>query len=468
MLALDDGNTISGGNLQIDGKSILNVTANNFTVNNLFMDDSTINALNGSTSVNYINNDFIIGPNGANFNVDFNGDTKESDQFNVKNNYIGYGPITIDNYNILGAPVDTRIDFPVFTGGNFGSTVFTAIDKEVNTPIYKYKLVSSGGGVYSPIRQELNPSANRGVQTTEAVFLNNLLVTNLIFEHVYIDSEELTYLRNHRDGDVFYAPYQQTDNQEGSIWYKPYVSYDRFSLTNNDTIYNTAYGSIIGFDFPTEQLNKDWKFLPTAFIAYQGARQSADYNTYYQNGGMGGFMGTFFKGESISSIMAYAGGYGNEMQYDGYNDQTGNWYAGCAAISAYNFHPRKNIIIQPILWGAYNIVGKQNWTADYGSVPMSTGYLNGLAIVPGINAFYGFDTWSVYSTVSYLFTINDHVKGAAGPVHVEDGRLEYGFLQYGVGFIKKFKDRFLAYGQVTIRNGGLTGIAFWGGLSYRF
>lgn len=469
VISTDEGTNITGGNLLLDGKSILNITDNNFSVNNLLMDDSTINALNGNTMTNYISNDFIVGPDGAKFNIDFNADNRTSDKFEVGRNFNTRGAITVDNYAVYGTPTDTRIDFDVFTGGNIDNVVFTAIDKEVQTPIYMYKLISAGSGVYSLIRQAFNPSIERGVQTHEAVFLNNLLVTNLIFEHVYIDSEEMSNLRNNYDmGDLEYAPFQQFDNQNGSVWYKPYISYDRFSLNNNNMIYNTAYGAILGFDFPTEQINEEWKFLPTTFIAYQGARQSADYNNYYQNGGMGGIMGTFFHGESISSFMAYGGGYGNEMNYDGYRDETGNWYAGCAAISAYNFHPKKNIIIQPILWTAYNIVGKNTWTADYGSVPMSTGYLNGLAVVPGINAFYGADTWSVYGTISYLFTINDRVSASAGPVNLQDARLQYGFLQYGVGFIKKIKDRFLAYGQVTIRNGGLTGIAFWGGISYRF
>lgn len=468
-LSTDNGTTITGGDLQLDGKSILNVTDNNFTVNDLLMNDSTINALNGMTMTNYINNNFVLGPEGAHFNIDFDGDTRESDQFVVNGQFVGTGPISVDDYWVAGAPTDVRIDFPVFTGSNVDSVIFTAVDKEVQTPIYNYKLVSAGGGVYSLVRQEFNPSVYRGVQSVESVFLNNLLVTNMIFEHVYIDSEELTYLRSQKDtSNIFYAPYQQTDNQEGSVWYKPYVSYDRFSLTNNNDVYNTAYGSIIGFDFPTEKINDEWEFLPTAFITYQGARQSANGGDFYQNGGMGGFMGTFFHGETISSIMAYAGGYGNEMQYQGYNDTTGNWYAGCAAIAAHNFHPKANIIIQPIVWGAYNILGKQTWTADYGSVPMATGYLNGLAFAPGINAFYGKDDWSVYGTISYLFTVNDHVTASAGAAVLDDATLRYGFLQYGVGFIKKFKDRFLAYGQVTIRNGGLTGVAFWGGLSYRF
>lgn len=466
-LTLNPDSQIRGGNMTINSGSVLNIPDNYFLVNNLNMDGGTINVLNNQTSANYISNNFAVGSGGANFSIDFDGDRKIADQF-VAGNFIGTGTISVDHYNVLGAPTDERIPFPVFAGNNVENINFSATNDIVNTPIYQYNLLSEGAGVYSLNRGGFNPSVNRGAETAEAMFINNIIVTNIIFEHVYIDSEKLNKLGGRNNSNIYYSPFQQVDNEEGSIWYKPYISYDRFSLTNNNMIYNTAYGSILGFDFPTQKINDEWEFLPTAFITYQGAAQSANGNRYYQNGGMGGFMGTVFHGDWISSVLAYGGGYNNEMSGEGYNENTGNWYAGCAAISAYNFHPKKNIIIQPILWTGYNIIGKQNWHSDYGNLNMATGYLNGLVVSPGLNAFYGADTWSIYGTINYLFTINDQVSAYAGDTQLDMAKLNYGFLQYGVGFIKSFKDRLLAYGQVTLRNGGLTGIAFWGGLSYMF
>lgn len=460
--------TIRGGNMTINSGSILNILDNYFLVNNLNMDNGTINTLNGKTDTNFISNNFSVGAGGAHFNIDFDGDRKIADQF-IANNFIGNGTITVDRYNVSGAPVDKRIPFPVFTGNNVENMTFAATNDIVDTPLFRYNLRSEGAGIYSLIRGGQNPSINRGAESAEAMFLNNLNVINMIFEHVYIDSEQYTRMKTQNNmTDNVYMPYQDIRHREGSIWFKPYVTYDRFFLNNNNTVYNTGYGSILGFDLPTQDTKNGGKFLPTAFITYQGARQAAHGDNYYQNGGMGGFMGTYFKGDWISSLLGYGGGYNNEMQGPGYNDNVGNWYAGAAGISAYNFHPKKNIIVQPILWCAYNIIGKQNWTSNYGDVPFATGYLNGLAVSPGINSFYGNEKGSVYATVSYVFTINDHVEASAGPVNIDSTRLKYGFLQYGVGFIRTWKDRFLAYGQVALRQGGFTGIAFWGGLTYRF
>lgn len=467
IFTVNPDSTIRGGNMTINSGSILNIPDNYFLVNNLNMDNGTINTLNGKTDTNFISNNFAVGTGGAHFNIDFDGDRKVADQF-AANNYIGSGTISVDRYNVSGAPTDIRIPFPVFTGTNVENMTFAATNDIVNTPLYKYNLRSEGAGIYSLIRGEENPSINRGAESIEAMFLNNINVINMIFEHVYIDSEQFTYARTHSGKpEAIYMPYQDIRHEKGSVWFKPYVTYDRFSLHNNNMVYNTSYGSILGFDFPTKQLENGGKFLPTAFITYQGARQASNGNNYYQNGGMGGLMGTYFKGDWISSILAYGGGFSNEMQGFGYNDRVGNWYAGAAGITAYNFHPKKNVIIQPMLWTAYNVIGKQNWTSSFGNVPYSTGYLNGLAVSPALNTFYGNEKWSVYGTISYVFTINDHVKSYAGPLAVDSARLRYGFLQYGVGFIRTWKDRCLAYGQVTLRQGGFTGIAFWGGLAYR-
>lgn len=459
--------TIRGGNMTINSGSVLNIPDNYFLVYNLNMDNGTINTLNGTTNTNYISTDFSVGDGGAHFNIDFDADRRIADQI-IANNYIGSGTISVDKYNVSGTPTDTRIPFIVFSGTNVQTMDFAATNDIVNTPLYRYNLRSEGAGRYALIRGQQNPSINRGAESVEAMFLNNINVINMIFEHVYIDSEQFTYARTRSTKpEAIYMPYQDIRHENGSVWFKPYITYDRFSLHNNNMVYNTSYGSILGFDFPTKQMENGAKFLPTAFITYQGARQASNGDNYYQNGGMGGLMGTYFKGDWISSILGYGGGFSNEMQGFGYNDRVGNWYAGAAGITAYNFHPKKNVIVQPMLWTAYNIIGKQNWTSSFGNVPYATGYLNGLAVSPALNTFYGNEKWSIYTTVSYVFTINDHVKSYAGPLAVDSARLRYGFLQYGVGFIRTFKDRFLAYGQVTLRQGGFTGIAFWGGFAYR-
>ena len=42
-------------------------------------------------------------------------------------------------------------------------------------------------------------------------------------------------------------------------------------------------------------------------------------------------MGTFMKDDFIGSVLAYGGGYSNEMSVAGFNDYSDNWFAGTAA-----------------------------------------------------------------------------------------------------------------------------------------
>ena len=46
--------------------------------------------------------------------------------------------------------------------------------------------------------------------------------------------------------------------------------------------------------------------------------------------------------------------------------------------------------------------------------------------------------------------------------------MRHGYLQYGIGATKTWKDRLNAYLQITIRNGGRTGIGFQLGAQYLF
>lgn len=117
IFTVNPDSTIRGGNMTINSGNILNIPDNYFLVNNLNMDNGTINTLNGKTDTNFISNNFAVGSGGAHFNIDFDADRKIADQF-VANNYIGTGTISVDRYNVSGAPTDIRIPFPVFTGTN--------------------------------------------------------------------------------------------------------------------------------------------------------------------------------------------------------------------------------------------------------------------------------------------------------------------------------------------------------------
>lgn len=469
---------ILGGTVEIKNGSALNIGSgvadNHFFVSDLNMtNNSALNAMNSVLNKYQISNDMIVeGKN--NLSIDIDGRNKVGDAFIINNLTSNTnGTLNVADFNFIGqAPIDRQFKIRVFDANSINDKVnFTSTDKEIFTPIGYYNLQSAGGGWYTSNMTRYNPQVFRGQVATLATYNNQLVIDDMLLNHVTLDSERtLAQSRNaNRYASTLpqFAPYQYK-KEDGGLWYKSYVNFENLSLTQGLKVGNNSYGSLVGADFPVINMKRGWKFMPTAYIGYNGAHQTFNGVGMYQNGGQGGFMGTFMKNDFIGSVLAYGGGYNNEMSVAGYTDRTGNWFAGTAAKLAYNLHPTKHFTIQPTAFVSYNIFGRQNWGTDYGAMSMNSGLLNGINVAPGMNFIYAKETWSVYATFQYMYNINEQVGGRAGNVDLASVKMEHGYIQYGLGVTKTWKDRLNSFFQIVFRNGGRTGVGFQLGLNYTF
>ena len=461
-------------------KGNLIIANNGFSVANTMASTGTVDIMNGVIANNTIGGDFYtIGGETSNFKIDISPRNKTSDTTTIDGSILNYGTlqgtINISDFQFIGkAPIDRNIGLTLFKTSNpiDDNVLFSATNKEIFTPIGYYRLFSMGGGDFNAKLVRYNPQVFRGQVATVANYANQLAINNVLFDHVNLVSQRL--LRESSASPNKYAailpefaPYQYT-RETGGLWVKAYGNFEKIGMTQGLNVGNNAYGTLIGADLPVVDLKNGWSFLPTAYIGYNGAHQTFDYVGMYQNGGQGGFMGTFMKNDFIGSVLAYAGGYANEMNVAGFTDTNGNWFAGTAAKAAYNFHPSKNFIIQPTLLASYNYFGRQTWHTDFGDMGMRTGMLNGINIAPGVNFIYGRETWSIYATIQYMYNIMGYVGGKAGNVDLEGIKMRHGYIEYGLGVTKTWKDRLDGYLQITFRNGGRTGIGFQGGMTFRF
>lgn len=469
---------ILGGTVEIKNGSALNIGSgvadNHFFVSDLNMtNNSALNAMNSVLNKYQISNDMIVeGKN--NLSIDIDGRNKVGDTFIINNLTSNTdGTLNVADFNFIGlAPIDRQFKIRVFDANSINDKVnFTSTDKEIFTPIGYYNLQSAGGGWYTSNMTRYNPQVFRGQVATLASFNNQLMIDDMLLNHVTLDSERtLAQSRNaNRYASTLpqFAPYQYK-KEDGGLWYKSYVNFENLSLTQGLKVGNNSYGSLVGADFPVIKLKHGWRLMPTAYIGYNGAHQTFNGVGMYQNGGQGGLMGTFMKDNFIGSVVAYGGGYNNEMSVAGNTDRAGNWFAGTAAKLAYNFHPTKHFTIQPTAFMSYNIFGRQNWGTDFGSMSMNSGLLNGINVAPGMNFIYAKETWSVYATFQYMYNINDQVGGRAGNVDLASVKMEHGYIQYGLGVTKTWKDRLNSFFQIVFRNGGRTGVGFQLGLNYTF
>lgn len=469
---------ILGGTVEIKNGSALNIGSgvadNHFFVSDLNMtNNSALNAMNSVLNKYQISNDMIVeGKN--NLSIDIDGRNKIGDAFIINNLTSNTnGTLNVADFNFIGqAPIDRQFKIRVFDANSINDKVnFTSTDKEIFTPIGYYNLQSSGGGWYSSNMTRYNPQVFRGQVATLASFNNQLMIDDMLLNHVTLDSERL--LAQSKNANIYastlpqFAPYQYK-KEDGGLWYKSYVNFENLSLTQGLKVGNNSYGSLVGADFPVIKLKHGWRLMPTAYIGYNGAHQTFNGVGMYQNGGQGGLMGTFMKDNFIGSVVAYGGGYNNEMSVAGNTDRAGNWFAGTAAKLAYNFHPTKHFTIQPTAFMSYNIFGRQNWGTDFGSMSMNSGLLNGINVAPGMNFIYAKETWSVYATFQYMYNINEQVGGRAGNVDLASVKMEHGYIQYGLGVTKTWKDRLNSFFQIVFRNGGRTGVGFQLGLNYTF
>ena len=371
---------ILGGTVEIKNGSALNIGSgvadNHFFVSDLNMtNNSALNAMNSVLNKYQISNDMIVeGKN--NLSIDIDGRNKVGDAFIINNLTSNTnGTLNVADFNFIGlAPIDRQFKIRVFDANSINDKVnFTSTDKEIFTPIGYYNLQSAGGGWYTSNMTRYNPQVFRGQVATLASFNNQLMIDDMLLNHVTLDSERL--LAQSKNANIYastlpqFAPYQYK-KEDGGLWYKSYVNFENLSLTQGLKVGNNSYGSLVGADFPVIKLKHGWRLMPTAYIGYNGAHQTFNGVGMYQNGGQGGLMGTFMKDNFIGSVVAYGGGYNNEMSVAGNTDRAGNWFAGTAAKLAYNFHPTKHFTIQPTAFMSYNIFGRQNWGTDFGSMSM--------------------------------------------------------------------------------------------------
>ena len=479
---------LKGANTTIGGTLTANNTASAITGNTTIggnwttSGDSTLSLLGGSANQIVVNGNFIVenvkdGQLPISFDYDPRGN--RLDEIVVNGNYDSDSPLLITGINFITSPRDYTFDLSadrLFNISGTGEPEYAETSFYANTAMGRY-FITGGGAAGSDLFGNLvylNPQQYRGQVATIAAWQNQLLVNNLLFDHMNLVTRKL--MDDEKTANKYAAAVPQIDPyqysiKDGSLWYKAYGAFETLSMTKGLNVGNNAYGSLIGADFPLINLKHGWKLVPTAYIGYNGAHQHYNGVSMYQNGAQLGLMGTAYKGDFMTSLLAYGGGYGNDMTIRGgfgnASDNTGNWFAGVASKSAYNIRLPHDFIIQPTIMAAYNAFGQQNWGSDFGVMSMSSGMLNGLNVAPGVNFILQKKTFSLYAMAQLVYNVMGGVDGTAGNIDLGYVRMRHCYFEYGLGAMKQFKDRFTGYLQFTIRNGGRTGIGFSGGLNWK-
>ncbi len=491
-------NTYSGMN--VDSDSVFNSESGAFTVDDL-QNAGLINGINEDYE-DYTANDNLIAGDGAgdtqgDFAIDIygrsnnnsNNDTFGSDDALITSaidqatgDKVEDGIFNIDDFTLNGdifgydAPIDGKIDLGQVFKGEVDETVniqFTATDKQVLTPIGWYGLTPTGAGNYSFDLKRFNPTAFRGQVTKIAQYQNQLAIDDMLFNHTMLDQgfKGNDYIASNPNrlasANDLYPPYQYS-RKDGGLWVKMYGTFEKLNMNHGLHVGNNSYGTILGADFGMKDLRHGWQFMPTAYIAYNGAHQYWNRTGAYQNGAQLGVMGTWYKDNFMIGALAFGGVYNNDMSTPRGSDDTFNYFAGGSVKAAYNWRFAKDWALQPNLLVAYSFFGQENWHTDFGQMGMMSGMLNGVNVAPGLNLIWEKETFSTYATIQYMYNVNQSVGGRAGNVYLPHVHMDRGYIQYGLGINKKFTDRFSGYFQTVLRNVGRTGVGLQLGFNWQF
>lgn len=501
--------SLSGTNLHLGARD------NVLDGNNLDLQSGTLSMVNNQAGVASLNNVTLSG--NTNFVADVDLANTKMDRITATNYGTHQGKLNVVGMNLLSDSTKdvTEIYFAqqglkdnVVNGmpANRGYNLPSSAQTTFYTPIYKYnaiydnrddggyfmftkgdKILTPNGGGGTTITPTGNPSdafnpsvlapsvasqagANATMnQTFNYAFQNSdNFMTIPYLERVAIKTANRYALSPTGDAtDVgTFSQLFNAQNETSSAWVKPYASFENIPLKNGPKVSNITYGTLVGFDTPIKSIRHGWDRTWTGYIGYNGASQRFSGVDATQNGGLVGGTLTLYKGNFFNATTISSGAIVGDNRTMYGTDNYTMLMAGVGNKTGYNFEFKEGkIIIQPSMLLSYTFVNTFDYTNAAG-VKIKNDPLHAIQIAPGVKFIANTKNgWQPYIGVNMIWNLLDKSKVSANDVRLPEMSIKP-YVQYGVGIQKRFKDRYMAFGQAMIQNGGRNGISLTAGFRW--
>ena len=502
-----DGKITDTYNVNIKGDDINNTTfymLNDIRNANVTFDNTTINAINNQTHV-YNFNTLAVNSD-TNFVADVDLANEQMDRITANTYGTHQGNLNVVGMNLLSDSTKDVTEI-YFAEPGLKNNVVNGMPKtgEYNlpstaqttfyTPIYKYNAIydnRNDGGYFIFDRVSAgNNSGNASDNFNPAVLAPSVAsqaganaTMNQTFNYAFQNSDNfmtIPYLERvaiktanryalSPTGDATdvgtFSPLFDANAETSSAWVKPYASFENIPLKNGPKVSNITYGTLVGFDTPIKSIKHGWDRAWTGYIGYNGASQRFSGVDATQNGGLVGGTLTLYKGNFFNATTISSGAIVGDNRTMYGTDNYTMLMAGVGNKTGYNFEFKEGkIIIQPSMLLSYTFVNTFDYTNAAG-VKIKNDPLHAIQIAPGVKFIANTKNgWQPYIGVNMIWNLLDKSKVSANDVRLPEMSIKP-YVQYGVGVQKRFKDRYMAFGQAMIQNGGRNGISLTAGFRW--
>ena len=395
--------------------------------------------------------------------------------------------IDVENLNLLNDAKLDKTDIQ-FADESYASQVSYAGKSPVAySPIYKYDVsYNQDDGFFTFLRSGLSSgnasdSFNPAVLSTSVAAQSGAYATQMntfqyAFQHldnfmnlpamdrIAIKNQNRYALTSTPESGLFSPLY--TEGLGSSYWIKPYVSFESIPLNNGPKVDNINYGTLIGYDGKLTPIAHGFDRVLSGYVGYNGASQSFCGVDSYQNGGLvGGTMYLYKNNFFNATTLSVGASLGENHNMYGTEDFT-MLLAGIGNRLGYNFEFKGGkYIIQPSMLMSYTFVNTFDYTNSAG-LNIESDPMHVIQLSPGVKFIMNTKTgWQPYATVNMVWNILDKSSVTANDVRLPEMSIDP-YVQYGVGIQKRIKDKFMAFGQALVSNGGRNGVSLTFGLRW--
>lgn len=251
-----------------------------------------------------------------------------------------------------------------------------------------------------------------------------------------------------------------------AMWIKPYTTFEQVDLNGGIGVSNVSYGALYGGDSDLVDLGHGYKGVLSVFLGYNGNHMSYNGISMNQQGGALGATGTLYKGNFFTGLTISSGASAGEAYTQYGTDNFTMLTAGIASKTGYNWEIKEGkVIVQPTLFLGYTFVNTFDYTNAAG-VRMDSDPLHAIQVVPGVKVIGNLKNgWQPYLGVNMVWSIMDKTSVIANDIRLPQLSVKP-YVEYGVGVQKSWGERFTAFFQTMLRNGGRTGVALTAGFRW--